>query len=354
MRWVIAGGGTGGHLFPALALAEAVAARGGEVFLLGCGRRIEALALEGAPFPVATLSGEGILGRSLGAKFKAALKLLRGVKEALGYIRSFSAQIVFGTGGYSSFPALVAGRILGKALGLHEQNAVAGLSNRLGARLVHKVFISFPEAASFFPSSKVVYAGNPVRPSVLEPRAREHSGPGLLVLGGSQGARFINRLLVKTAPALFERFPNLFLLHQTGEADQGWVREAYQRRKLPARVYPFLKDMAWAYAQVDLVVSRAGATTVAELCALGKPALYIPFPYATHAHQEKNALAVVSHGGGVMLKEGSFGEGEFIGLVGSLLKDPEALKRMGAKARRLYRPQAAETIISEMEALAHA
>jgi len=354
MRWVIAGGGTGGHLFPALALAMKIKARDGEVFFIGCGRRVEALVLKETPFPVATISGEGLLGRSLTAKVRALLKLFRGISEAFHIIRRFSAEVVFGTGGYASFPVLVAGRLLGRRLGLHEQNAVAGLSNRLAAHLVHRVFVSFPETERYFPKKKVIHSGNPIREELLKEKPREHGGRGLLVLGGSQGARFINRLLVETAEELFAQVSDLYLIHQTGEKDEAWVKEAYRKKGLPVKVYPFIQDMAWAYAQADLVVSRAGATTVAELCALGKPAIYIPFPYATHAHQEKNALSVVRAGGGVMMKESSFNSGEFVHRVVELLNDPEVLKGMAEAARRLFKPAATEIIISEMEALAHA
>ncbi len=354
MRWVIAGGGTGGHLFPALALAGRLLARGNQVLFIGCGRRVEELALKEVPFPVRTISGEGLLGRALSAKIRALIKLWRGVGEALKLIREFSAEIVFGTGGYASFPAVVAGRLLRKKLGLHEQNAVAGLSNRLAGYLVDRVFVSFPEATRYFPRRKVIFSGNPIREELLEERPREHAGPGLLILGGSQGARSLNRLLTRVASELLAKIPDLYLLHQTGERDESWVKESYRKQGLPVEVRAFIRDMAWAYAQADLVVSRAGATTVAELCALGKPAIYIPFPYATHAHQERNAQAVVAMGGGLMLKEGEFGEEEFVARVTELLRDPERLKRMGEAARKLYRPEAAETIIAEMEALIHA
>ena len=354
MRWVIAGGGTGGHLFPALALAQRIRARRGEVFFIGCGRRVETLVLEKPPFPVAVISGEGLLGRSMWAKAKAVIKLLRGIREAADLIRGFSATVVFGTGGYASFPVLLAGRLLGKKLGVHEQNAVAGMSNRLAGYLVHRVFVSFPEAERYFPKGKVIYSGNPIREDLLEERPREHTGKGLLVLGGSQGARSLNRLLVETAERLFEKVSGLYLIHQTGERDEAWVKEAYRRKGLSVRVYGFIRDMARAYAQADLVVSRAGATTVAELCALGKPALYIPFPHATHAHQEKNALSVVRAGGGLMMREEALDPEEFVRQVAGLLNDRESLKRMGEAAGRLFKPGAADTIISEMEALGNA
>ncbi|QJA05758.1 undecaprenyldiphospho-muramoylpentapeptide beta-N-acetylglucosaminyltransferase [Thermosulfurimonas marina] len=354
MRWVIAGGGTGGHLFPALALAEALVARGREVMILGCGRRVEALALSGVPYPVATISGEGFLGRGLWGKTRALARLLWGVLQALRILRRWSAEVVFGTGGYASVPALGAGFLLRLPLGLHEPNAVPGLANRLLGHLVQRIFVTYPDTREHFPSAKVRVSGTPVRASLLEERPREHSGPGLLVLGGSQGARTLNRLLVETAPELYRRLPDLYLLHQTGERDFGWVKEAYRKKGLPVEVRAFIRDMAWAYAQADLVVTRAGASTVAELCALGKPALYIPYPYATHRHQEANARTVVERGGGLLFQEAELSPEIFVETVGDLLLRPAKLSEMGRRARELFRPGATETIIEEMEALVHA
>ena len=353
MRWVIAGGGTGGHLFPALALAERVRAGGGEVLLVGCGRRIEEMVLSGAPFPVATISGEGLLGKSPMLKMRALLRLGRGVREAVTLIRRFSADVVFGTGGYASFPAVVAGKLLRKVLGLHEQNALPGLANRICGRMVHRIFVSFPGTERYFPARKVILSGNPVREEILAPRAREHAGPGVLVLGGSQGARGLNRLMVEVAPRLRERHPDLYLLHQTGERDEAWVQEAYRKRGLAVRVKAFIRDMAWAYAQADLVISRAGATTVAEICALGKPAVFIPFPYATHGHQEKNARVVVEAGGALLFREGEITPEKLAEEVSALLSDPDRLASMGQRARALFRPGAAETLVREMEVFTH-
>jgi len=214
--------------------------------------------------------------------------------------------------------------------------------------------VTYPGAAGHFPAKKVVVSGTPVRASLLAKRPREHAGPGLLVLGGSQGARAINRLLVEAAPELFRRLPDLYLLHQTGEGDFGWVREAYRERGLAAEVRPFIRDMAWAYAQADLVITRAGASTVAELCALGKPAIYIPYPYATHGHQEANARAVVEAGGGLLFREAELSPERLTEAVTDLFSRPERLTEMGRRARAFSRPGAAETIIQEMEALIHA
>ena len=172
-----------------------------------------------------------------------------------------------------------------------------------------------------------------------------------MITGGSQGARALNRLMLRLIPELYKRFPDLFVIHQTGFADRELVASTYDRHGLDIKVYPFIYDMAWAYAQADLVICRAGATTIAELCALGKPAIYIPFPYATHDHQEENAKVVVEHGAGIMFRERDLSLEELLEAVTQLLKDPEKRQKMAKMARGLFPKDALQIIISEMEAL---
>jgi len=355
MRLVIAGGGTGGHLFPGLALAEETLARGGEVLFVGCGRKIEDLALSEVPFPVKTLRAEGLIGRPLKDKLRALVKMCLSVGEALKILKTFKPQGVFGVGGYASVPTILAAKILRLPCAIHEQNSVPGVANRFLGRLASKIFVSFPKTVAYFPRKKTIFSGNPVRRSILEPRIREHQGLGLLVTGGSQGARALNRLMLQVAPRLYEHFPDLFLIHQTGFADADLVEASYASHGLPVRVYPFIKDMAWAYAQVDLVLCRAGATTIAELCALGKPAIYIPFPYATHRHQEENAKAVVERGAGLMFREKDLNPDELFEAICGLLEDKRRREQMSAAAQGLFPKEALQIIVSQTEALiAHA
>ncbi len=351
MRLVIAGGGTGGHLFPGLALAEEITARGGEVLFVGCGRKIEELVLSDVPFQVKTLSAEGLLGRPFLKKISASFKMLISFSKALNILRSFRPQGVFGVGGYASVPTILAAKVLRLPCAIHEQNSIPGLANRLLGRLVSKIFVSFPSTDRYFPMKKVIFSGNPVRRKVLEPRQREHQGLGLLITGGSQGARALNRLMLKIIPELFKRFSNLFVIHQTGFQDKELVVSTYEKHGIHVKVYPFIQDMAWAYAQADLVICRAGATTIAELCALGKPAIYIPFPYATHGHQEKNAKILVEHGAGLMFREKDLSPEELLEAASWLLRDREKRQKMAKAAKNLFPKNALEIIISEMEAL---
>ncbi len=352
---MIAGGGTGGHLFPGLAVAQGVLARGGEVLFVGCGRKIEALALAQVPFAVETIKAEGVLGRPVWAKLRALVRMGAAVRAARHILRRFGPQGVLGVGGYASVPVLLAARLLGIPCAIHEQNSIPGLANRFLARLAARVFVSFAEAQEFFPAQKVIHTGNPIRQELLRRFPREHKGLGLLITGGSQGARALNRLMLEVVPRLSQAFPGLFVIHQTGFADHQEVARVYAQKKVQARVLPFIEDMAWAYAQADLVVCRAGATTIAELCALGKPAVYIPFPYATHGHQERNAAVVVARGAGVMFREKGLSPEQLYQAVADLLANPDRRRQMAQAARQIFPEAPVDIILQEMEALtAHA
>ncbi len=351
MRALLAGGGTGGHLFPALALAESIRARGGEVLLVGSGRKVEELALSGKDFRVERLAAQGLVGRPWRAKVQALPRLLRSLSKARDLIRSFAPQIVFGVGGYASFPVLLAAKLSGLPAAIHEQNSIPGLANRFLGRLVDRVFVSFPLSERYFPRTKTIFSGNPVRPEVRRPVPREHRGLGLLVTGGSQGARFLNRLLLEMAPRLFAILPDLYLIHQTGFSDYELVLASYRGQGLSVRVSPFFKDMAWAYAQADLVLGRAGATTIAELSVLGKPAVLIPFPHATHGHQEMNARLVAQAGGAIFFREEEVEVEKMVGVMVELLRNDSKRRQMARRMKEFMPHNALEVILSEMEAM---
>ncbi len=351
MKILIAGGGTGGHLFPALALAEEVKAQGGEVLLVGSGRKIEKLALARRSLRVVCLKAEGLVGRPFGAKVRALRRIGEGVREARRLIKAFRPQVVFGVGGYASFPLVLAARLSRIPAAIHEQNSIPGLANRILGKMAQKIFISFKASFRFFPRKKTILSGNPVRTDLFRPLPREHEGVGLLVTGGSQGARFINQLMIEVSPRLFQALPNLYLLHQTGFNDYELVAASYRSHGFQVKVYPFIEDMAWAYAQADLVLCRAGATTIAELSALGKPAIFIPFPYATHNHQEENARYVVDHGGGVMYRQAEIRPEGLVKKLVSLLTDRDRRLDMGQKIRKVMPHNALEIILAETEAL---
>lgn len=357
MKWLIVAGGTGGHIVPGLAIAERLLSMKEEVFFVAGMRRVEKHLLKERPFPVYHLDVEGFVGRPFWDKVRAGFKMFKGLSRAQALIKKTRPEVIISEGGYVSVPVVLAGKMQGVLCCLHEQNVIPGKANQLLGRFVDRVFISFEETGHYFPKEKTILSGNPVRGELLSFREREHSGRGLLVLGGSLGAKFINDLIVDIVRDLFEKVPDLYLIHQTGFEDFERIKRACENLRIPdvlkksIKVFPFIDDMAWAYAQADLVLSRAGATTIAELIALEKPAILIPFPQATHGHQERNAEVLAKAGSVVVFKQDSVVRESFLGTLISLIVNRERLSEMSRNYRKLKRGDPAEVIIEEMKRL---
>jgi UDP-N-acetylglucosamine--N-acetylmuramyl-(pentapeptide) pyrophosphoryl-undecaprenol N-acetylglucosamine transferase len=230
---------------------------------------------------------------------------------------------------------------------IHEQNSFPGLTNRLLCRIVDKVFIAFEESRAYFPGGSLFLTGNPIREALLTEREPQTPGDrpfAILVMGGSQGARAINDAFVEALAILGDEGRRPLVLHQTGEADHARVLEAYEQRGLTGHVTPFIQDMAKAYREADVVVSRAGASTVSELAALGKPSVLVPYPYAANRHQETNAGILVRAGGAEMVLQKDLTGSQLAGLLAAYMDDAAALEMMGASARKVGRPEAARVI----------
>lgn len=354
MRLIIAGGGTGGHLFPGIAVAEEFLARdpANRVLFVGTEKGIEAKVLPREGYPLATIPAAGILGKGVLGKAKGMLLLLYGYASSRKVLREFRPDLVLGVGGYASAPLLLAARGMLIPRFIHEQNAYPGLTNKALARLAEQVFISLEEAREFFPKDRTLLTGNPLRRQILDEIAREPE-PGsetfrILVFGGSQGAHAINMAVTAALPRLKNLGKALAITHQTGEKDLEEVREAYQRAGVEADVAPFINGMAAAYRNADLIVCRAGATTIAEITACGKPALFIPFPHATGDHQRRNAEALLKAGAAFLLDERELSGDSLADLVEQLAREPETLAATAARARELARPDAARIIVDEM------
>ncbi len=355
-RIVIAGGGTGGHLFPGIALAEGLLGKlpGAQVLFVGADRPVDRAALQGLGFgqefiPVRAFKGRGLLGR-----LAAALALPGALLASLGLLRRFRPQLVFGVGGYVAGPVLLAAWLLRIPRALHEQNSIPGLANRLAGRLVQRIFLSLPVDPRYFPADRTVLTGNPVRQGILAAarRGRPEHEPVILVLGGSQGAHQLNRLLPEAASRLRQRLGRDFsLVHQTGSRDQAEVTASYQRLGLRAEVKDFFRDMAQVYGSATLAVSRAGATTLTELAVMGLPALLVPYPYAADNHQEKNADTYVAGGGALMEREAELDVTRLSDRLLSLLQEPARLPMMSQAMLALARPDATEALVSECLAL---
>ncbi|ADH86176.1 undecaprenyldiphospho-muramoylpentapeptide beta-N-acetylglucosaminyltransferase [Desulfurivibrio alkaliphilus] len=360
-RLVITGGGTGGHLFPGIAVADELLARypGSEVLFIGTGRDIERRALTGKPYRQATLTGSGLKGISWPGRLASLARIPVGFWQALGLLREFKPHLVLGVGGYVTGPVLLAARMLRVPACIHEQNSVPGLTNRLLGRFVHRVFLALPDQRGHFPAARASLVGNPLRRELLAAAesagdaggGREDQRPRLLVLGGSLGAHRVNLLMVEAATLLAAQGIHPAIRHQTGRQDRAMVAERYRQAGIEAQVEDFVDDMAAAYLAADLVVSRAGATTLAELALFGKASLLIPYPYAADDHQRLNAEIMVGQGAARLRLEKDLSPRELAGQIRELLADSTLREEMARQARALARPQAAAEIIAQGLAL---
>lgn len=354
LKLLLTGGGTGGHLFPAIAVAEAI--RGdlpdSKVLFVGTRRKLDTATLSGRSFATSTIRCEGLKGKGLFSIIKTIALLPLALLDSGRVIRRFSPDLVFGVGGYVTGPVILAARLLRIPTCIHEQNSVPGLANRLLGRIAGKIFISLPESEKFFPADRTVLTGNPVRRELLaaarETPKKEENAPTLLILGGSQGAHRVNTLILEALKIHASALPpGLRIIHQTGEQDEAMVRDTYSELGLPARVSAFFKDMAKIYREADLLVSRAGATTLAEIMVLRKPALLIPYPFAADNHQERNGNYLVENNAARMFIQKEL-DGEKLGreIIG-LLAAPDVRHEMAENLDRLARPDATETIVRE-------
>jgi UDP-N-acetylglucosamine--N-acetylmuramyl-(pentapeptide) pyrophosphoryl-undecaprenol N-acetylglucosamine transferase len=350
-RVVIAGGGTGGHLFPGIALAEEFTRRkeGWEIIFVGTGRGLERQILSRWGFELATIPAAPLKGRSWWEKLSGLSTLFLGVGWSVAFLRRRSPRLVVGLGGYSAGAVVLAAYLLGIKRVIQEQNVQPGFTNRMASRFSQLVFLSWAEGARFFPSPKVRVTGNPLRQTVLEGRGKKQSAKGftLLILGGSQGATAINRAMVEALPLLMEIKKDLRIVHQTGAADYPWVRQAYEKEGLQASIHPFIDEMAPCYREARLAVCRAGAATIAELCAWGRGSILIPYPFAADDHQRTNAEVLVRQGAARMLLDQELSGKRLAREILSLYRDRQALKEMEKQAVVLGQPDAAARIVDE-------
>ncbi len=350
MKVIIAGGGTGGHLFPGIAIAEEFLKRDqtSSILFIGTKRGLEKRVLGNLGFHLHALDVEGIKGRGLARALGALLKIPRSLVESYRLIRTFSPEIVIGVGGYASGPAVMTAHLMGLKTAIAEQNALPGITNRILGRFVDRIFLTFPETKKWFPEKKIIASGNPVRASFLtgireaEKRAGKFT---LLIFGGSQGAHSINVAIRDSLPYLEKIRDKLKVIHQTGSADIESVSMYYQSRGIDADVLPFIMDMAQAFRSADLLICRAGATSIAEITASGKASILIPFPHAVNDHQTKNAEALVKAGAAVTIREKDLNGKILAEIIEQFYHHPEMIREMEDRSASLGNVRAAADIV---------
>jgi UDP-N-acetylglucosamine--N-acetylmuramyl-(pentapeptide) pyrophosphoryl-undecaprenol N-acetylglucosamine transferase len=342
---LIMAGGTGGHVFPALACAREFEARGYTVHWLGTPRGIENEVVPQANLPLHRITVSGLRGKGMKSLFKAPFQLSGALVQALGIMRTLKPVCVLGMGGFVTGPGGLAARLLGIPLIIHEQNAVAGTANRLLVPMAQKVCEGFP--ATFSPSSKRLGTGNPVRAELFLQVSRkplQERSANLLILGGSLGAEPINKLVPEAIAQLpVDLRPNV--RHQTGRQHAEVTQERYSALSLDAEVVPFISNMAEAYAWADLVICRAGALTVSELTAAGLPAFLIPLPHAIDDHQTRNAEFLVNEGAGLLFPQKMTDATTLAVQLTEVLMQPERLTSMAARSHALAKPDATRAVV---------
>jgi UDP-N-acetylglucosamine--N-acetylmuramyl-(pentapeptide) pyrophosphoryl-undecaprenol N-acetylglucosamine transferase len=360
MTVVIAAGGTGGHLYPAVALAREFLRRDAtnKILFIGTKRGIEAKVLAHEGFELAFITAKPVMGKGPFEVLKGLLSLPIGLWQARAILRRCGADLVIGVGGYTSPAVLAAALLRGTPRVIVEPNAYPGMANKVVAPFAQRIFLAFESAAHGFDRRKVRVTGTPIRREFVSQDDRSsdapalHSPPRLLIFGGSQGARAINSAVLEGVSSLVQRVPDVVITHQTGETDYQRVRDGYDRLGVRAEVVPFLYDMPKVLRNADLVVARAGAMTIAELTACGKPAILIPLPTAIYDHQMKNARAMEAAGGAIVIPQAELTGSRLSDSIVDVLSDQGRLGAMSAKSRAMRRIDAGEEIVRECYALA--
>ncbi len=350
---MIAGGGTGGHIYPAIAIAQEYLARDASrrVVFVGTERGLEKTIVPKAGFPLELISVGGLKGKGLGETIQSLARLPLGFIQAWRLIGKHRPMVALGVGGYSSGPVLFAARLRGVPTAIHEQNAYPGLTNRLLAKVVRAVAVAFADAAPRLKRKDAVVTGNPIRKDFFNIGQRPTAnGQRLLIFGGSQGSHILNQTMTGALLFLARLKGRLQIVHQTGAKEVEEVRTAYRSSAFDdARVVPYLDPIVDEIAAADLVVSRAGAMTIGELAAAGRAAVLVPFAAATNNHQELNARVVERAGGALVITEAALTPERLASAVAEIINDPERAARMGAAAKSLAAPEATKKIVDLLE-----
>lgn len=351
-KLMIAGGGTGGHIYPAIAIAREFVSRDASrrVVFVGTQRGMEKTIVPKAGFPLEFIDVGGLKGKGTGELVKNLFRLPLGFLQAWSLVGKHKPNAVLGVGGYSSGPVLAAAKLRGVPTVIHEANAFPGVANRALARIVTKVLVAFADAAPRLKRQDAIVTGNPIRAEFFSVSRQPLSVSRLLVFGGSQGSRVINTAMSEALLFLAHLKDRLEIVHQTGPSDLATVQAAYRASAFAnARVVPYLDPIVDEIASADVIVCRAGAMTVGELAAAGRAAIFIPFAAATNNHQELNARVVERAGGGVVITESELTPERLAAAVNDIVSDPAKARRMGEAAHTLATPEATKRIVDTIE-----
>ena len=352
MRLVIAGGGTGGHLYPGIALAEAMRERDEDVKItfMGTDRGLERTVIPQLGYELITFPVGGITGLGLMRGLYRAVSMIGAVLKATGTLKRLAPDLVVGVGGYASVPGVLAAAIRKVPRCIIEQNVIPGKANRFLVRFVPRVYTGFPTSGSVLPPGKTVIAGNPIRKDALSDdrdTGVSREGMTLLILGGSQGAAQLNDLAKEIVPGLLRDFAGLKVIHQTGPVHESQVREHYRMEGVNVETVPFIRNMGAFYSRADLVLSRSGAMSVSELAAAGLPAIFIPYPHAAQNHQRANGRWLEERRGAIILDSDEVTPEILYGALKHLLTDGESLRDMALASKKAGTRDAARRIIEE-------
>jgi UDP-N-acetylglucosamine--N-acetylmuramyl-(pentapeptide) pyrophosphoryl-undecaprenol N-acetylglucosamine transferase len=351
MRVIIAGGGTGGHVIPALAIAYQLEKQfAAKILFIGTARGIETRLVPQAGFPLELIQVGALKNVSLMTRAKTMFDLPRAIAASARMLTDFDPEVVIGVGGYASGPAMVAAIRRRLPTLAFEPNVVPGFANRMIARWVSAAAVHFEETCQYFPHCRVT--GVPVRSAFFSIPPKVGGVPTLLVFGGSQGARAINEAMMQSLAGLRAKIPGIHIIHQTGQRDYDSVLAAYQQSGIAGEVYKFIDDMPGTFARADLLVCRSGASTVGEITAAGKPAIFVPFPAAADDHQNVNARALERAGAAVVVEESTLDAAYLVDTIAALIGDSDRLRSMSEAAKSLAHPRAVEEIAEMVGKLA--
>ncbi len=353
MRIIIAGGGTGGHVFPAISIAEEILLRNSnnKVLFIGTEKGIERNIIPQLGYDIEFINSGGLIGKNLLQKLIGITSAFNGIISSINILRKFKPDIVLGVGGYASGPTVLSAFLSFIPTAICEQNSIPGFTNRILSKFVKKIFVTFEDSKKFFPPGKTVVTGNPIRSNLKSTKPqinKSNNNYNIFVLGGSQGAKILNKIVPLSLMKL--NVNNINIIHQTGSNDYSEVVKAYENSKINAEVYKFIDNISEIYEKTDLIICRSGAGTLSEITAKGIPSILIPFPFAAHDHQLLNARYLEKNGAAIVIEESKLSEN----MLSEQLKDilnKDKLEILSDNSKKLGRPQAATDIVNQIEIL---